>query len=98
MSSTSRARLAARPTQICPRVRTVSTSSLATAAVQGVRYRLSRLVSLHRSERGGEWWLRCIRVMRFTMFNVIAWLGLAGLSVSGRVDGCFNESLTALWG
>jgi hypothetical protein len=44
-------------------VRTVSTSSPAIAAVPGVRYRLSRLVSLHRSERGGGWWVRGVDVM-----------------------------------
>lgn len=34
--------------------------------------------------------------MWFTMFNVIAWLGLVGALGSGRSNGCFNEALTSV--
>ena len=66
-------------------MRTVSASSLATAADPGVRCRPSRLVSLHRSEREGGW----SRLNEFTFAlyeyrHAFAWLDWRALRMSWR--------------
>jgi hypothetical protein len=66
---------------VSPRVRTVLTSLLATAVDRDVPSRLSKLVSLPRSERGEGRWVKLVFVTRSTMYYVMLgthslWRGL----------------------
>lgn len=77
---------------VSPRVRTVSASSLATAAAPGARYRPLRPVSLRRSEREGGW----SRLNEFTFAlygyrHTFAWLDWRALRMLWRFTRSDND-------